>query len=234
MDDRSLDSPVRRDDLVHPRPPALARFHLGDGSAPDGVQLLRPDTLAYMQSSLAPAGSLADAVGITWQISDVAGVRLVGHGGSWCNQMSAFRMAPERRFAVVVLTNAHRGAELHGEVVTSALRHYLGAIPAKEEYLNLAVDQLQVYAGRYNALIDDVQLGVGDGGLILETVWRGNPLGTQPEAPPSPPVRLAFRGENKVVALDPPMKGNRGEFLRHPNGSIAWLRWGGRIHARQG
>src|SRR6202043_3644935 len=115
-----------------------ARFNLGDGTAPDGTRLLRPETLAYVQSPLAPAGSLADAIGITWQISDVGGVRVVGHGGSWCNQMSVFRMAPERRFAVVVLTNAHRGAELHGEVAASALRHYLGAAPAEEEYLHLA------------------------------------------------------------------------------------------------
>ena len=31
-----------------------------------------------------------------------------------------------------------------------------------------------------------------------------------------------------------PFKDGRGEFLRHPDGSIAWLRFGGRIAARQG
>jgi hypothetical protein len=186
-----------------------------------------------MQSSLGPAEALGETIGITWRIGETAGVRLVGHGGSWCNQMSVFRMAPERRFVVAVLTNSHRGAELHGEVVMSALRHYLGAIPRDQQYLDFTPDQLGAYAGRYNALIDDVQLSLSDGNLLLETVCRGNALGTYPEAPLPPPVRLAFRAEDNVVALDPPMKGNCGEFLRDPDGSIAWLRWGGRIHARQ-
>jgi CubicO group peptidase (beta-lactamase class C family) len=208
-----------------------ARFNLGDGTTSDGTRLLRPETLAYAQSSLGPAGSLADAIGITWQISDVGGTRVVGHGGSWCNQMSAFRMAPERSFAVVALTNAHRGAELHGEIVAAALRSYLGAAPPEPRYLDLASDQLESYVGRYDAIIDDVELSVRNGDLVLATVRRANALGTHPEPPIPPPVRLAFRDADKVVALDPPMKGNRGEFLRNPDGSIAWLRWGGRIHA---
>jgi CubicO group peptidase (beta-lactamase class C family) len=73
-----------------------------------------------------------------------------------------------------------------------------------------------------------------DGNLVLETVRRGNLLGTKPEAPPSPPVRLAFRAKDAVVALDPPAKGNRGEFIRDTAGNIAWVRWGGRIHGRVG
>jgi hypothetical protein len=35
-----------------------------------------------------------------------------------------------------------------------------------------------------------------------------------------------------VIALDEPFKDSRGEFLRNPDGSIAWLRIGGRVHAR--
>jgi CubicO group peptidase (beta-lactamase class C family) len=211
-----------------------ARFHLSDGTAPDGTRLLQPETLAYMQSPLAPAGSLADSIGITWQSSEVGGVRVVGHGGSWCNQMAVFRMVPERNFAVAVLTNSHRGAELHGEVAASALRHYLGARPAEAADLRLSAEQLATYAGRYNAILDDVRLTVRDGTLVLETVRRGNLLGTKPEAPPSPPVRLAFRAADAVVALDPPAKGNRGEFVRDAAGNIAWFRWGGRIHGRVG
>lgn len=211
-----------------------ARFNLGDGTVPDGTRLLRPETLAYAQSALAPAGSLADAIGITWQIGDVGGTRTVGHGGSWCNQMSVFRMAPERRFAVVVLTNGHRGAELHGEIVASALRAYLGAVAPEPRFLTPSPEELHGYVGRYNAIIDDVALSVEEDGLVLETVRRGNALGTEPRPPMPPPVRLAFRAEDRVVALDSPMKGNRGEFLRDDSGRVVWFRWGGRIHGREG
>lgn len=39
--------------------------------------------------------------------------------------------------------------------------------------------------------------------------------------------------EDRVVILDEPMKDARGEFLRNPDNSIAWLRFGGRVHAPQ-
>jgi len=209
-----------------------ARFHLGDGTAPDGSRLLSSETLTYMHAPLAPAGSLADAIGITFQSSDVGGVRLVGHGGSWCDQMAVFRIVPERRFAVVALTNGHRGAEVHGEVVQSALSSYLGVTPPEPQYLRLSEDQLRSSAGRFDAILDDVELTVTDGELRLETVRRSNALGTHPEPPIPPPVRLAFRAVDQIVGLDPPFKGSRGEFLRGSDGRIEWLRWGGRIHRR--
>jgi CubicO group peptidase (beta-lactamase class C family) len=210
-----------------------ARFHLGDGTASDGTPLLRSETLRTMHAALAPAGSLADSIGITFQSSLVGGVRVVGHGGSWCNQMSTFRIVPERNFAVVALTNGHRGAEAHGEIVGAALRSYLGAASAEPRYLTLTTDQLRAYEGRYNALLDDVQLQIAGSDLVLSVARRANALGTRPEAPAPGPTRLAFPAENQIVALDSPHKGNRGEFLRNPDGSVAWLRWGGRIHQRQ-
>src|SRR5262245_61897948 len=56
-----------------------ARFHLGDGTSPGGVRLLRRETLDHMHAALAPAGSLADAIGVAFQTSHVAGVPVVGH-----------------------------------------------------------------------------------------------------------------------------------------------------------
>jgi hypothetical protein len=35
-----------------------------------------------------------------------------------------------------------------------------------------------------------------------------------------------------MIALDEPMKDDRGEFLRSADGQIAWLRLHGRVHRR--
>jgi hypothetical protein len=37
---------------------------------------------------------------------------------------------------------------------------------------------------------------------------------------------------DRIAMTEPPMKDVQGEFIRNPDGSIARLRWGYRIHAR--
>jgi hypothetical protein len=45
-------------------------------------------------------------------------------------------------------------------------------------------------------------------------------------------VRLAFYGEDRVVGLDAPLRGLRCDFLRRPDGTVGWLRIGGRLLVR--
>ena len=52
--------------------------------------------------------------------------------------------------------------------------------------------------------------------------------------PASPPVPLAFIGTDRVIATAAPFKGAGGDFLRGPDGAIAWFRFGGRIARRVG
>jgi CubicO group peptidase (beta-lactamase class C family) len=212
-----------------------ARFHLGDGTAPDGTRLLSPESMAEMQAPAVPAGSMAGAVGITWMVKDVGGTRLVRHGGATKGQLSAFVMAPGRGFAITVLTNANRGGELHTEVVKWALEHYLGVVEPAPEPLALSAAELAPYAGRYSAALSDAELSVRDGALTLQVIPKGGfpTRDSPPSGPTPPPVRLALLDGDGVVALDPPLKDSRGEFLRGPDGAIAWFRFGGRIAARQ-
>lgn len=38
--------------------------------------------------------------------------------------------------------------------------------------------------------------------------------------------------EDQIILLEGPMKSSRGEFIREKDGTIGWLRMGGRIHKR--
>jgi CubicO group peptidase (beta-lactamase class C family) len=209
-----------------------ARFHMGDGTSADGTRLLAPESIALMQAPFAPAAN-GEFSGITWFMRDAGGVRLVRHGGATNGQLSAFVMAPARRFAITVLTNANRGGELNRTVVDWALREYLGIEERPPTPLVLTAEQLAEYAGRYSAALDDITLSPADGALAMHFTPKGGfPAKDSPAPPAPPPMRLALCEGDRAVVLDGPMRDTLGEFLRDPDGTISWLRFGGRIHAR--
>ena len=89
------------------------------------------------------------------------------------------------------------------------------------------------YVGRYTSSEAIHDLSLQGGQLMLQITFKGGfPTPETPPPPSPPPVRLAPCGEDRIVALDHPLKGERGEFLRNPDGSIAWFRFGGRIRKR--
>ena len=49
-----------------------------------------------------PGNALGDAVGISWLLRDVEGLRVVAHGGDTAGQHSTFEMVPEKSFAVTI------------------------------------------------------------------------------------------------------------------------------------
>lgn len=207
--------------------------HFGIGG---GAPLLKPESMRLAQSSLAPAYGLADAIGLAWMISDVGGVRVVGHGGYAPGQMSSTRLVPDRGFGVVVLTNSDHGGRLHPEVTNAALRLYLGTTAPEKTRVEATAAQIQELAGRYTAALGDLELRIESGTLTLhvtEQRWLGP---TSPTRDLPPPTRLAFTAEDRLVALDAPLKGTRAEVLRDRvpsgRGRVEWLRWGGRIHRR--
>lgn len=207
-----------------------ARFHMGDGTAADGTRLLSAAALRQMQTPTVAAAN-GQQFGITWFLIDAGGTSLVRHGGATKGQQSAFMFAPARQFAITVLTNAGRGGELHLAVTNLACALYLGYRAPDPQLRRLPPEQLAAYAGRYDAALDTLELSVAGDGLELRYTPKGGfPNEDSPPPPAPPPARLAFCGDDEVIGLDEPFKDARGEFLRGPDGSIAWLRFGGRVH----
>ncbi len=201
-----------------------ARFHLGDGTTEAGERLLAAETMAAMQSPQC-AASLGRQMGLSWMLRDMVGTPTVLHGGATNGQQSAFVMAPSRRFAITVLTNADEGNMLHDAVVAWAMARYLGLVAPAADYAQPDAEILASYTGLYKARLSHVELIVQDGALRGRVIPQGGfPDIDSPAAPPTPFSRIVFYAPDRVVALDPPMKGLKAEFLRDEAGQLAWLR----------
>jgi CubicO group peptidase (beta-lactamase class C family) len=209
-----------------------ARFTMGDGTTADGERFLSSATLNLMRTPQVTVGGRG-SVGLAWFMEEIGGVRLVGHDGGTIGQIARLHLVPERQFALAILTNASTGGDLLEEVTWWALEHYLNLKKPEKVYQERTPEQLGSYAGHYTSTSALADLTVRDGTLMLG-VRDSESMRERLEnpTPPRPPSSVAFYGADEIVATDGPLKGVTADFLRHPDGSIAWLRLGGRLYRR--
>ncbi len=211
-----------------------ARFQLGDGTAPDGTRLLIQETLTSMQTAATPAGSGAGAVGLTWMVKEVGGLKTVRHTGGTNGQLSILLLVPARRFALTIVTNADRGSELHSAVLPDALRRFCGIASAPTVPPARTADELAPYSGIYRGALSDIEIMLEGTTLRLQVRPKGGfPQRDTPPGATPPPTRIATHADDSLIALDPPYTDGRGEFLRDEDGAIAWLRFGSRLARRE-
>ncbi len=212
-----------------------ARFHMGDGTASDGTPLLSKESLALMHTPSVKGGNGICALGVTWMLSERGGVRLVGHGGATNGLLSAFQMAPDRGFAITVLTNAYQGSELNKHVVNWALKRYLGVEEGRPIARKASPAALTEFVGAYSALLSDLQIKVEDDGLKGQVIPKGGfPTKDSPPRPMEPAFPIGLGGQDELVILDGPMKHSVIDVLREKDGQVAFLRLGYRLLKRQG
>lgn len=220
---------------------AWARFHLGDGRGKDGEQVLSKASLQRMQEETFSLGgsAIGDAVGISWLIKDIDGVRMVGHGGSTNGQRAAFQMVPSRDFAVVVLTNSvPNGAQLHGAMVKWALERYLGIVQQEPEPITLTEEELNGYTGIFETIGAIVRVYLEEGKLTVKINPTEQALarirergGEEPED--QPPFSLTLLADDRYTIADGPAEGQRGFFTRDDEGNVNGINLGGRLATRQ-
>ncbi|HSG17318.1 MAG TPA: serine hydrolase domain-containing protein [Anaerolineae bacterium] len=212
----------------------FAGFHTGDGTLEDGTRLLTPESLSEMQSPQATIWE-DETIGLSWFLNDVAGTRLVSHGGGTKGQVSQLTLAPEHDFAVAVFTNADQGGFVTDDVVNWALKHYLAIENPKPEAIETAEETLVAYVGRYDNPFTGIDVGLLGGKLVAQVVQkRGFPTEDTPIPPPPPPMSIAPCGDDQLLVVDGPFKGGIVYAGREQDGSVGWVRMSGRICVRQG
>ncbi len=221
-----------------------ARFHLGDGTTPDGTRLLSEELLRRMQEPTAEmqGSALGDYVGISWLLRDVDGVRLVAHGGTTNGQHSEFLMAPVRQFAIASLTNCGpNGADLNHVLLRWALQAYVGVDDREPEPITLDDTDLEQYVGVYETIAAVVSIRPESGRLLAKVKIRPEVLaqireGGQDAEEDEPPVPLALLSgpADRYVVSEGPGKGMKGYFRRNAAGEIDGVHFGGRLATRTG
>lgn len=221
---------------------AWAKFHLGDGTAPDGTRLLSKELVDLMKQPTADmrGSALGDYVGISWLLKDIDGVRIVGHGGTTNGQYSNFTLVPERGFGYISMTNCGpNGHQLNELLEKWALEHFIGLVDVEPEELSLGEEALQAFTGRFETIAAAVDITVEGARLSAKVeikpemlaVLREQGEDVPEEQPPVPLALIAGDGDQYIVP-DGPAKGMRGYFSRDTEGNVNGVHLGGRLATR--
>jgi CubicO group peptidase (beta-lactamase class C family) len=211
-----------------------ARFHLGDGTTPDGVRLLSVEAMVQMQAPQV-AVRPGESWGLSWSVVDeIEGARQVRHGGGTNGQVSSLILFPQYDLALAVLTNADHGGQVTEAVRRWVLKAYLDLEASEPQARQAPEEELAEYVGSYPGFFANLDLGLLAGRLIgLMTYNRGFPNEEEPPPPTPPPATLDLCDTDRLLVLDGRMKGATLDVIRQPDGSIGWLRVSGRLHRRR-
>jgi hypothetical protein len=217
------------------------RFHLSDGATAE-PPVMSPAALRAMRTDLGPGGTMTadfDGIGVNWfQRSTSDGVPIYEHTGDWPAQASGALFVPARGFGLTVLTNATTGMALRDELLFSddgPLEWFTGlryppAVPQRRSDAELAP-----YEGRYWAQVIAPPPGDAAETWFEFTARDGLLAGQMLAGEVIQPVEMAFYRDHYARILDP--QGEpvilRTDFIPGPDGRMAWLRFGGRLHARR-
>lgn len=207
-------------------------FHLGNGSAPDGAQLLSPTSMRQMHRTQLVKQGTNEEMAIGWQVSRIGAARELWHDGWAVGQQALLFLVPSERLVVALLTNSVTGERLNRDVRRAVAREYLDVTISDPPLMTVTSAELAQYVGRYSRPFMDVVVTIeGDRVMVQRIQKQGFPTPESYVPPPSPPTPYAFYAEDRIIGLGP-MQGDRAEFLRRSDGTVGWLRVGGRVARR--
>lgn len=208
-----------------------ARFLMGDGTTAGGDRVVTRETLELMRTPVVPS-SLEEWMGLTWFSRDYDGLRVYHHGGTVIGQVSSFAFAPDRQFALAMVTNGNK-RELLSDVTKWAYKTYLGINTPKAEGREATNEEAQALAGRYESITNVLTLSLDEGALTLhlEPKESARRIMANPPPPP-PPMKVGVSRADRIIILDDPLKDVEAEIVNSSDGNT-WLRLGLRLHRLQ-
>jgi CubicO group peptidase (beta-lactamase class C family) len=217
---------------------AYAQFHLGDGGNAKGERVLTKQSLELMRTPQMRKQGNDDDMGVGWHLRTVGGVRTASHGGTLGGHILLLEIAPERNFAIAILTNSNTGWRVIQDVEREALRSYLGVTYS----LNQAIahrglvetlptvkvldrqPDLAPYVGTYARPSNSVIVSVEDGTLYMQNRSQNGQLGEK--------TPMSFYGTDRAVITSGNDQGQSVEFVRDAAGTVTWIRVVGRVAVR--
>ncbi len=202
----------------------FAEMHIGDGTWGD-VQILKPET-ARMMRELHTEADFTRRWGLGWSLREIDGARAVEHTGATNGFMGRLSVIPERGFALAILTNGENGGSVHSAIYAHVMQQVTGFRRKPPSPVALTRTQLSRFEGHFFTGLADILIELDENGLVMHRMHIDPFTRLITERPPA---RLSPISETVFAIEEGPLSGGFGELILNPDGSVRFLRAGGRL-----
>ncbi len=207
--------------------PELIRFavmHLRNGAVGD-KRVISEESAIAMRTVQAKADYTHDR-GLAWVIHDIGNLQVVEHAGATNGFLSRMVLVPDQNYAIAVLTNGEYGASVHGAIIAKALENRFGTREAGRARVSLSPEQLDLFAGTFTHQLADSVITRDETGLVMKRIGH-NPFSG--ESKDLGDYRLSPLSETVFIVDDGALEGSIGELFFNGDGTVRFLRLGGRL-----
>ncbi len=171
----------------------FARMHMNDGTV-DGETVISAESAGQMRTRTSKSGVLEMGYGIGWNIREVGGATLVGHGGATNGFRAQLTMIPDRTFAIAMLSNGDAGSTAMASIERWALEHFLDIDTSGRRESDVNVSELDAATGKYHRHDAHISIWRVDDHLHIEgrTVEHGDQFSEERSEDDPPTVMEAW------------------------------------------
>ncbi len=202
----------------------FAVMHLRNGAIGE-TRILSEQSVRAMRTVQAKADYTHDR-GLAWSIHPIGDLEVVEHGGATNGFMARLVLIPEKNYVIVVLTNGEHGAPLHSAVVERAIEARFDTKDPARARVTLPANALARFTGTFTHKLADSVISIDANGLVMKRIGHNPFSGASKELGD---YRLSPLSDTVFVVDDGTLKGSIGELLLNDDGSVRFLRLGGRL-----
>jgi CubicO group peptidase (beta-lactamase class C family) len=217
---------------------AFARLHVAGGVALNGTELLPMSAVEAMAQAQIESPLPDEEQALGWTVRRWNGLTCLGQDGDTFGQRSFLRVVPDRRFAMVLLTNSPTGALLAHDIIPTVGGDLLEVAvePGAETGPEVELDHPESFIGVYERLHQRIEITVDPRADRNRLEMRVDPSGilqqlgreeAQVVLVPVDPAAGLFRAALPDTGLDEAVMFSSGD-----DGRPAGVYLQGRLHIR--
>ena len=211
----------------------FAKVHLNQGRTDAGEQWLNPESIKLMQQcrvGLPPYSYMfGTGWGLGWQLTEIDGTTLIGHGGGGMGQKSLLQLFPQQQVAIAALHNCSNG-NLLPDLLQELTAELVGiTLPVTQPSVEkLSERELEKFTGTYESI----------GGTVCFAIDRNELVATFSDKVLGPTTHYQLKwieGSNFITYLESGERAGNITFLDTDNqGAPEYLYMMGRLMPRKG